>query len=263
VPDAHTASFLPKYRAAEPLFVVILIGVAVTVFLTSLLSGIFGMAGGLILLWVLLFLYPVGTAIAIQGVIQMVSNGSRAWFSRAYIDWRILGILCCGVAVSASVLFVIDYTPDLMVVLIGVGLMPVLVWLPVKRLQLDASRPSHAFIGGLLSGALTISVGVAGPTIDIFFIRTQMDRRKIIATKASIQTLSHLTKIAFYWDAASSLPAADWISFLIAAPIAVLGARAGNGILQKMTDANFRAWTRWVVTGVGAVYFTQGLLKLI
>jgi uncharacterized membrane protein YfcA len=236
---------------------------AVTVFLTSLLSGIFGMAGGLILLWVLLFLYPVGTAIAIHGVIQMVSNGSRAWFSRAYVDYKILGILCLGVCTSAALLFFVAYTPNLVVVLIGVGLMPILVWLPVKRLQLDASRPSHAFLGGLLSGALTISVGVAGPTVDIFFIRTQMDRRKIIATKASIQTLSHATKIVFYWDAASNLPVQDWISLLVAVPLAVLGARAGNRILQKMTDANFRAWTRWIVTGVGAVYLTQGILELM
>ena len=240
---------------------IIFIGMAVTVFLTSLLSGIFGMAGGLILLWVLLFLYPVGTAIAIQGVIQMVSNGSRAWFSRAYIDWKILSVLCSGVAVSAVILFLTSYTPSLIVVLIGVGLMPVLVWIPVNRLQLDASRPSHAFLAGLLSGGMTISVGVAGPTVDIFFIRTEMDRRKVIATKASIQTISHLAKIAFYWDAASNLPTVDMVAVLIAAPIAILGARAGNGILQKMTDANFRSWTRWVVTGVGAVYLTQGLLS--
>lgn len=242
---------------------VIFIGMAVTVFLTSLLSGIFGMAGGLILLWVLLFLYPVGTAIAIQGVIQMVSNGSRAWFSRSFIDWKILSILCAGVAVSALLLFITSYTPSLIVVLIGVGLMPILVWLPVNRLQLDASRPSHAFLAGLLSGGMTISVGVAGPTVDIFFIRTQMDRRKVIATKASIQTLSHLAKIAFYWDAASQLPVVDAVAVLIAAPIAILGARAGNSILQKMSDANFRSWTRWVVTGVGLVYLVQGLMEVL
>lgn len=242
--------------------IAIIIGMGVTVFLTSLLSGIFGMAGGLILLWVLLFLYPVGTAIAIHGVIQTVSNGSRAWFSRSYIDWKILATLCMGVAASASVLLFIDYTPNLTVVLIGVGLMPILVWLPVRHLRLDASRPLHAFICGLLSGALTLSVGVAGPTVDIFFIRTKMDRRKIIATKASIQTLSHLAKVAFYWNAASALPAGDWISVVIAAPIAVLGARAGNGILQRITDANFRDWTRWIVTGVGTVYLVQGLQQL-
>jgi uncharacterized membrane protein YfcA len=246
-----------------PLTVVILIGMAVTVFLTSLLSGIFGMAGGLILLWVLLFLFPVSTAIAIHGVIQMVSNGSRAWFSRAYIDYRILGILGLGLVISSIILLVVDYQPDLIVVSIAIGLMPILVWMPVSKLRLDASKPLHALACGLIAGALTVGVGVSGPTIDIFFIRTTMDRRKVIATKAAVQVASHATKVVFYWNAASELPTTEWIAVLVAAPIAILGARAGNDILQKMTDQNFRAWTRWIVTGVGAVYFTQGLLKLI
>lgn len=242
---------------------VILIGMALTVFLTSLLSGVFGMAGGLILLWVLLLMMPVGTAIAVHGVIQMVANGSRAWFSRHYIDYRILGILCFGLAVSAVVLLAVDYAPNIIVVSIAIGLMPILVWLPVQRLQLDASRPSHALVCGLIAGALTVGVGVSGPTIDIFFIRTAMDRRKVIATKAATQLISHATKVVFYWKAASALPGSDWIAILFAAPIAILGTRAGNIILQRMTDANFRTWTRWIVTGVGGVYIVQGLQQLM
>lgn len=259
--------FLPSavtlISQAFPLSPIIFIGMAVVVFLTSLLSGIFGMAGGLILLWVLLLLMPIGTAIAVHGVIQMVSNGSRAWFSRHYIDRRIFAILCIGLAVSAAVLLVADYKPDIIVVSIAIGLMPILVWLPVQRLQLDASRPSHALVCGLIAGALTVGVGVSGPTIDIFFIRTMMDRRKVIATKAAVQMVSHMTKVAFYWNAASLLPASDWIAILIAAPIAILGTSAGHAVLQRMTDAGFRAWTRWIVTGVGAVYLLQGLQQLI
>ncbi|CAD7042993.1 sulfite exporter TauE/SafE family protein [Pseudorhizobium endolithicum] len=242
---------------------VILIGMALTVFLTSLLSGVFGMAGGLILLWVLLLMMPVGTAIAVHGVIQMVANGSRAWFSRHYIDYRILGILCFGLAVSAVVLLAVDYAPNIIVVSIAIGLMPILVWLPVQRLQLDASRPSHSLVCGVISGALMVGVGVSGPVIDIFFIRTAMDRRKVIATKAATQLLAHATKVIFYWRAATVLPGSDWIAILFAAPIAILGTRAGNIILQRMTDANFRTWTRWIVTGVGGVYIVQGLQQLM
>lgn len=242
--------------------VAILIGMACTVFLTSLLSGVFGMAGGLILLWILLFLMPVGTAIAVHGVIQMVSNGARAWFSRAYIDYRILSFLFFGLAVSAAVLLFLDYEPNIVVVSIAIGLMPVLVWLPVQRLHLDASRPSHALICGLVAGALTVGVGVSGPTIDIFFIRTTMDRRKVIATKAATQLISHATKVVFYWNATSALPAGDWMAVALAAPIAILGTRAGNSILQRMTDQNFRAWTRWIVTAVGAIYLVQALQHL-
>jgi uncharacterized membrane protein YfcA len=241
----------------------ILLGMACTVFLTSLLSGVFGMAGGLILLWVLLLLMPVGTAIAVHGVIQMVANGSRAWFSREYVDYRILRILCLGLALSAVALLFLNYKPNIIVVSIAIGLMPVLVWLPVQRLHLDASRPSHALVCGLIAGALTVGVGVSGPTIDIFFIRTMMDRRTVIATKAATQLVSHATKVVFYWNAASLLPAADWLAIALAAPIAILGTRAGNAILQRLTDANFRAWTRWIVTVIGVVYLVRGLSPLL
>lgn len=241
----------------------VLVGMACTVFLTSLLSGVFGMAGGLILLWILLFMMPVGTAIAVHGAIQMVANGSRAWFSRQYVDLKILGILCLGLAISAAALLAVDYVPSLVVVSIAIGLMPILVWLPVQRLQLDASRPSHALACGVIAGALSLGVGVSGPTIDIFFIRTMMDRRTIIATKAASQVIFHGTKVVFYWNAARLLPPGDWVAILVAAPIAILGTRAGNVILQRITDAHFRAWTRWIVTGVGAVYLFRGLQQVL
>src|SRR5579864_2185124 len=42
---------------------------------TALLSGIFGMAGGLILIGVLLTLFPVPQAMVLHAVTQMASNG--------------------------------------------------------------------------------------------------------------------------------------------------------------------------------------------
>lgn len=238
-------------------------GMTVTVFLTSLLSGVFGMAGGLFLLWVLMFLVPVATAIAVHGMVQMVSNGSRAWFSRAYLDPRILFLLMLGLTLAAGLLLFVDYRPSLVVVSIAIGIMPILVWLPLGRLELDAQRPSHAFVCGLLSGALSIGIGVSGPTVDLFFIRTSMDRRRIIATKAAFQFITHSTKVAFYWDAASGLSTEGWFAVAAAAPVAIMGTRTGNIILHRMSDANFRAWTRWVVTAIGAVYLIRGVLQLV
>ena len=87
--------------------------VALAVFATSALSGVFGMAGGLVLLAILLAMLPVATAIAVQGAIQIVANGSRAWFSRAHIDWRVLGVISTGLAAAGLLLYILRYTPDL------------------------------------------------------------------------------------------------------------------------------------------------------
>lgn len=232
------------------------------VFFTSMLSGVFGMAGGLVLLWFLLLVFPAGTAMAVHGVIQLTANGSRAWLSRHYIVWRIVAFMALGVLSAAGLLLLFNYSPNAASVSLLIGLLPILVWLPKRWFHLNANRASHAFCCGIASGGLTIAAGVSGPLIDIFFVRSRMDRRQVVATKAMIQVVAHSIKIIFYLGAAMGLSAGEWGIVLLAAPFAMLGTQAGNRILHRLTDANFRTWTRWIVTGIGIFYFLQGIFLL-
>src|SRR5262249_47189838 len=50
---------------------------------TSFLSGIFGMAGGMLLMGILLLLMPFAAAMVLHGVTQMASNLWRAWLWRS------------------------------------------------------------------------------------------------------------------------------------------------------------------------------------
>lgn len=233
------------------------------VFFTSMLSGVFGMAGGLVLLWFLLLVFPAGTAMAVHGVIQLTANGSRAWLSRHYIVWRIVAFMALGVLSATGLLLLFNYSPNAASVSLLIGLLPILVWLPKRWFHLNANRASHAFCCGIASGGLTIAAGVSGPLIDIFFVRSRMDRRQVVATKAMIQVVAHSIKIIFYLGAAMALSAGEWGIVLLAAPFAMLGTQAGNRILHRLTDANFRTWTRWIVTGIGGFYFAQGIFLLI
>lgn len=230
---------------------------AVTV--TSLISGVFGMAGGMILLWILFGMLPVGAAIAVQGVIQMIANGARAIMVRDYVDWGILARMLTGLAAAALLLMLVRYEPDLRAICIVIGLLPILVWIPKSWLALDASKPLHALANGFLGGLLNLTVGVAGPTMDIFFIRTEMDRRRIIATKAAMQVLSHLAKVVFYAGAAFEMEEGVLLALMVAAPFAVLGTWMGNFILHRITDAGFRRMTRLLVTAIGFVFLLRGL----
>lgn len=240
------------------------IGVALVsvVFFTSMLSGVFGMAGGLVLLWFLLLVFPAGTAMAVHGVIQLTANGSRAWLSRRFIVWPIVAFMALGVLSAAGLLLLFNYSPNAVSVSLLIGLLPILVWLPKRWFHLNANRASHAFCCGIASGGLTIAAGVSGPLIDIFFVRSHMDRRQVVATKAMIQVVAHSIKIIFYLGAAMALSAGEWSIVLLAAPFAMLGTQAGNRILHRLTDANFRTWTRWIVTGIGVFYFLQGIFLL-
>lgn len=232
------------------------------VFFTSMLSGIFGMAGGLVLLWFLLLVFPAGTAMAVHGVIQLTANGSRAWLSRRFIVWRIVGFMTLGVLSAAGLLLLFNYSPNAATVSLLIGLMPILVWMPKRWFHLNANRASHAMLCGMASGGLTIAAGVSGPLIDIFFVRSRMDRREVVATKAMIQVVAHSIKILFYLGAALALSTGEWGMVLLAAPFAILGTQVGTRILHRLTDANFRTWTRWIVTGIGVFYFVQGVFLL-
>jgi uncharacterized protein len=234
----------------------------VTVFLTAALSGVYGMVGGMILLWVLLVLMPVSAAIAVQGILQLVANISRAWFARHYIDWRIIGFSMAGLAGAMLLLAAVSYTPNLAVVSICVGLLPISAWVPVRWIRLNAARPPQALICGFLSGVLNIGVGVAGPIVDIFFVRTAMDRRTVIGTKATLVGVSHVAKIVFYSAALGGLSDGEVIAIALAAPFSVLGSMAGHRVLVWLTDDGFRRGTRWLVTAVGAFFFLQGVYLL-
>ncbi|MGJ3232469.1 MAG: TSUP family transporter [Oceanicaulis sp.] len=233
------------------------------VFLTALISAIFGMAGGLILMGVLAALYPVAGAMVAHGVIQSVSNGWRAVILRRFILWRALALFAAGSALAAGALVFLSLTLSKPVLFLVLGLVPLLVWLPKERFALDARRTADGLTGGVLVTGLNVVAGVSGPLLDVFFQQVDADRRAIVATKAASQVLSHAVKIAYYAGAAFSLAAAPPLWMLaLAVPLSVAGTTLGARVLERMSDANFRNWTKWIVTGVGAVYVVRGLLLI-
>ncbi|MEL7232646.1 MAG: TSUP family transporter, partial [Pseudomonadota bacterium] len=202
-----------------------------TTLITSFISGIFGMAGGIILMGVLAGLVSVSMAMIIHGGIQMFANGYRAYLLRDAIDWRVFGIYSGGAALGVAALsgFValVNWRPDTQTLYLLLGLTPLLIWLPKERLNLDIQRPAHAVLAGFGVQGLNTLAGVAGPLLDLFFVRTQMTRQQIVATKSVTQALSHAIKIGFWtvpvvsaagWSAMPPL----WL-FAAAIPLSMLG----------------------------------------
>ncbi len=74
--------------------------------------------------------------------------------------------------------------------------------------------------------------------------------------------LSHAVKVVFFWNATMVLTPVEWTGILLAAPFAIGGTSFGHWILQRLTDANFRRWTRLIVTAIGIFYLIRGLSLL-
>lgn len=227
---------------------------------TSFVSGTLGMAGGMILMGVLLALLPLPAAMMLHGITQLAANGWRAILLRSEVDLRVFRGYVVG-ALGALLLFlVVRLVVSKPFALIAMGITPfATMWLP-EGLHLNAQRRGQAIVCGLLCAAVALTAGVSGPILDIFFVRTTMRRHAVVATKAITQSFTHLLKI-FYFGTVISLQGGGvrpWLAVLMIG-LALVGTSLSRGVLERMNDVSFRRWTRWTVLTLGAIYLANGV----
>lgn len=233
---------------------------AVSALATSFVSGILGMAGGMILMGILLALLTVPQAMVLHGVTQLASNGWRAILWRRSIDWRVFRGNACGTAVALAVFATVQLVVAKPIAFIVLGLTPFVALALPRDMALDVKKRGQPFACGLVCSSLSLVGGVSGPLLDVFFVRSDMDRRAVVATKASIQALGHLVKIGYFTAlvAAAQRGSVDlWLcAFMVV--LAITGTTLSRRVLEMLTDASFRQWTRWTVMTTGVVYLASG-----
>ena len=213
----------------------------------SALSGVIGMGGGVLLLAVMATVLAPPLVVPIHGVVQLTSNSTRAVTLLRHVDWRIV-LAYCPTLVAGVFLGLQFYRGSEMEwfrPLIGLFVLGFLIWdrLRPKRLQM----PRWAFVpAGFVGGVITILIGASGPYLAALFLRDDMDRETIIATKAVVQTVGHLLKIpAFLSIRFDYLAHLDLLLPLLAC--AVAGTLFGTWALGKMGERIFRVFFRVVL----------------
>lgn len=235
---------------------------AALVLATSFLSGVFGMAGGMILMGALVFLMPVPTAMVLHGITQMTSNGWRALVWRRYVHWSIVLRYVAGLALAALLFLLLRFVPDERIVLLALGLMPFVALAVPERLVPQAEKRGGAELCGFLCTALQLLSGISGPALDLFFLKGKMDRRAVVATKATCQTLTHLVKLLYFGLLVGGAEAGYLEPLVVglAVGLAMLGTTLSRSVLERLSDQGFRRYTQWIVMAIGAVYLTRGVL---
>jgi len=111
-----------------------------------------------------------------------------------------------------------------------------------------------------ITGGRLSEFGVAGPLLDIFFVRTSLTRHAIVATKAATQVFSHLMKIVVYGApliAVKGKGLPPWWVFALAVPLSMVGTAAGGVLLNRLSDVNFKRYLRLILTAIALVYLVQ------
>jgi uncharacterized protein len=236
--------------------------ILVSVLFTAVLSGLLGMAGGMILMAILVAVLSVPAAMVLHGAVQALSNGSRALFLWRHVQWRILPGYAAGAAVAVAAFAAVSLVPDPGLVLLLVGSMPFLARATPRLHALDMSKPLTAAGCGVIVTAAQLLAGASGPLLDMFYLNSPLTRHQVVASKAITQTLGHLIKLLYYGvliGAAGELPL--WL-YAAAMATAVAGTRIGTRLLDRLADASFRRVSGWVILAIGAACIVQGLRSL-
>ncbi len=161
--------------------------IGATIVFTSFLSGIFGMAGGMILLGVLLNYFDVAAGMILFSVIQLFANGWRVVQWRNYVRWPIFGWYVAGAAISFVGMWIIAFVPDKATVYLTLGLMPFAVEALPAAMRPNIEWRGVPFATGIATTIVQILAGVGGLFLDIFFQKSTLDRKTTNATKAVAQ----------------------------------------------------------------------------
>jgi len=241
----------------------LVLGLCSVVVATSFLSGVFGMAGGMILIGVLLAFLPVPAAMALHAVTQMASNGWRALLWWRHVRWRVVVfyLLGCGLALAAWSVWL--FVPSRPVALLFLGVTPFLARLVPVRLRPTPERDSHGVAIGGVCMSLLLLTGVAGPLLDQFFLSGTMDRRRIVATKGVCQIAGHGIKLLYFGALVDQVGAVDPLVAGLAILSALIGTVLSKRVLEAMNDALYRRWADRLITAISAGYVGGGLWMMI
>ncbi|NKE45661.1 TSUP family transporter [Roseomonas frigidaquae] len=225
---------------------------------TSLLSGIFGMAGGLVLVGVLLVVLPLPVAMALHAVTQIASNAWRAAFLLPHVRWRIVGVYSLGCLLALGVWSLVLFVPPKPLALIALGLSPFLLRLLPGGAKADPEKPLHGLGSGMASMSLMLLTGVAGPLLDSFFLGGRLDRHGIVATKAVCQVQGHALKLLYFGGLIGAAEALDPVLAGGAVLASLFGTLAARPLLAALTEQQYRRWAGRLVAGISAFYIAQG-----
>lgn len=248
-----------------------LIILALAALITSTLSGIIGMGGGMLLLAVLFSFLSHAEAIPTHAAVQIASNGTRVLAFLRNVVWSDVARFGAGMipggVIGAMLLWVLgepDESEPYFKLLVGAYILTVTFW-PARKREAGAGSSVRAFAGiGFLAGLAALTVGAVGPLIAPVFARQGYVKERLIATKATCQMLTHVSKIPVFLTI-RDLPV-ERLALLTAVMIAMVipGTLLGKHLLKYVSDANFVHLYKIALTMAGVkVLVWDGLVPLV
>lgn len=231
--------------------------------LTSIVSGVMGMAGGMLLLAVMLLRLDPNVAIPVHGIVQLVSNASRAWFLRRHVDlpsvWRFVWPLLPAGALGIWLLAYVP--PSGSRIAIGAFVLAS-TWLKSFFVIGQGQSARRALpVGGALVGFFSTLVGATGPLLGPFVLALELGSQGTIATLAACQIFQHASKVLLFGLRGFDLTVYVPPGALLCA-CAVLGSAIGTRLLDHLPEKAFKLLVRVTLSALALQQLYVGVRGL-
>lgn len=166
-------------------------------FLTSIVAGVIGFGGGMLLISIMPIFLTAGAIIPVHGATQLASNSSRMVFSLKDVKWELLPRFLLGSLLGILVFSVVLTNIPTTYVPIAIGVYMLLnLWSPdFSRL---IKRYENYYLIGFLQTGLGLIVGAPGPIAMSVLTKDLNNKDQIIATASMFMTITHLAKIPVF-----------------------------------------------------------------
>lgn len=213
---------------------------------TSLLTAALGIGGGVLLLAIMASMVPVAALIPLHGLVQLGSNGNRAWMTRRHIDRLLLRRFVLGALLGALLASLLVVQLPLQLIQFSVAAFILyLVWGP-KPAQHSLSARGQ-LLAGVFTTLVSMFVGATGPLVAGFIHRHGMDKLATTATFAACMSAQHLLKMLVF--SVVGFAFGEWLVLVVLMILAgTLGSWLGLKLLDRLPGALFARIFRVLVT---------------
>ncbi|UJF18319.1 sulfite exporter TauE/SafE family protein [Vibrio sp. SS-MA-C1-2] len=229
-------------------------------FTTSAFNAIAGAGGGMVMMGALPIWLPSNAVVPIHGLVQLFSNGSRAYFLRKNIDYASLKTFVIGCLLGSILggLLLQDFPTEWLPLIIGIYIL-LNTW--VKPFIKALARFEHPVVLGAIQGAFGLFVGAPGPLIiSAMKKRYCNDYAKLVATIAVFNSISHFSKLVIYIVIGFSFEA-YWQIGLVMIGAAIIGSLVGK-MLQSKIPTRYLQWLLTSLLTLLAINMIINVLKI-
>ena len=220
---------------------------AILSFLTSLLTSIFSVGGGLIMLVALAQSFSPVTLIPLHGSIQLANNFSRTFVYREFFQWKLIQNIVISTMLGALVgIYLFGTLPENLLLMLIAGTILFLTWAPLDNFILSIMK--NDWFCGLISGFAGIFVGANGPLVTAYLRTKNLSPEVLVANHGAIMIFQHGVKIILF-ASFFNFTILDYLFFIsILAVTGFAGANLGKRLISTISFDSFNMILKVLLT---------------